>query len=412
MAYDDRPDSDNPALTAQLNWRLGIPEPPRPGDGYEDIGAPPSGPAPVNRAAWQTPGGAPTAVVADSARSARADFPDASDVWRPPPSAQSTRPPTPVSSAAATTANDDAPVSYQAPRTAASLIPASAPVGVSTQDRLDFANAGGLVRQALQQQADIDNAAGMQAAGARAQASYDLAAAQNEARIARFRAQNGADMVLAGGSKSQKRAILDAANAADARVEAIRKQANAPLPQPNVVGNAVAATNAITGAQGALVGQQNAGANQADAATRQQVGAVGAAVAKQKLEQESRINQIGSILSTSKDPAERERASSTLLSLLGKDKPEEYSVMHVAGGTTLSPDGMSQIKQPDSVVIVNKRTGAREIIQTGQQGQQKQGPTPPENHILALKQDPQKYKAFFEAKYGKGSADQYLAAGQ
>jgi len=106
------------------------------------------------------------------------------------------------------------------------------------------------------------------------------------------------------------------------------------------------------------IAAQNAASARATSATSQEAD-------KLKLEQQKRLNDLGSKLAASKDPKERDQISSTLLALLGKDKPEEYQVIHAPGAESVGPDGMTKLKGPDSIVIMNKRTGAREVMQMG-----------------------------------------------
>lgn len=107
-------------------------------------------------------------------------------------------------------------------------------------------------------------------------------------------------------------------------------------------------------------------AQNAEAARAQ--GAVTLQTEQLKLEQQKRINDLGSKLAAATDPKQRDQISSTLLSLLGKDKPEEYQVIHAPGAETMAADGFTKLKGPDSIVVINKRTGAREVVQMGGQG--------------------------------------------
>jgi len=104
-----------------------------------------------------------------------------------------------------------------------------------------------------------------------------------------------------------------------------------------------------------------------NAETARAQGAVTLQAEQLKLEQQKRINDLGSKLAAATDPKQRDQLSSTLLSLLGKDKPEEYQVIHAAGAESLAPDGFTKIKGPDTIVVLNKRTGAREVINLGAQ---------------------------------------------
>lgn len=236
----------------------------------------------------------------------------------------------------------------------------------------------------------------MRAGGARAQAGYNADQLKREAEFARFRAQNGADVVL--GTGGDKRRYAAAADAAEARAAAAAGGVeNASVIRPDR-GNLVADALATQGA-----------ADRAALTTNQQnKDVIGNAVEKQKLEHAQRLNQLGAAITGAKTPAEREKASKDLLTLLGKDKPEEYQVIHAAGGSRLAPDGYTVLRDPDRIAIVHKQTGKTEFVGGGGQEGGAQKAAPPQNHIQALRQDPAKYKAQFEAKYGAGSAAQYL----
>lgn len=89
-----------------------------------------------------------------------------------------------------------------------------------------------------------------------------------------------------------------------------------------------------------------------------------------KLEQQKRLNDLGAKLAAAQDPKERERLSSTLLSLMGKDKPEDYQVIHVPGAESIGPDGMTKLKGQGAVIFLNKRTGARDVLHLDAQAAQ------------------------------------------
>lgn len=236
------------------------------------------------------------------------------------------------------------------PRTAASGYDSA-----STQAQLDAANTRYRLDQAQKEQDWRQGLAFGDAATQRQIASHDLARAESEARVAGFRAANGADVVLAGGNPLATKRLQDAAATADANVLALRAKAGMPLP----TGENGVAQNAA-----ALAEQANRANTRADLA---QNSVIGRDAERLKLEQQRRLTELGGALANAKDPAERQRLSETLLSLLGKDKPEEYTVIHAAGAQSIGPDGFTPIKGPDNVVVFNKRTGAREVLQLGQQ---------------------------------------------
>lgn len=265
-----------------------------------------------------------------------------------------------------------------------------------TQAQLAGLNAKQRIDAAATEQDRRNGALNGMATTDRLQAGHDLLRAESEQRVARFRATSGADMVLASGNNEyadQRAGIIKGADAADANVKEIKGRATAPvIPAGNVLQDQIAAQDAANrGAQAGLAQQQ---------------GVVGLAGEKEKLAQQQQITKLGGVLANEKDPAKRDAAGVALLTMLGKD-PENHTVIHAAGATRLAPDGFTVLKDPDSVVIVNKRTGTREIVPMGAQGGGTAKPTPPENHILALKQDP-KLAAQFDAKYGAGASKQYL----
>lgn len=89
-----------------------------------------------------------------------------------------------------------------------------------------------------------------------------------------------------------------------------------------------------------------------------------------KLDQQKRLNDLGSKLAAAQDPKERERLSSSILALLGKDKPEEYQVIHVPGAESIGPDGITKLKGQDSVILFNKRSGSWQTLPVSTQGNQ------------------------------------------
>lgn len=108
---------------------------------------------------------------------------------------------------------------------------------------------------------------------------------------------------------------------------------------------------------------EKAGIARASMGTAQQIEQI-------KLDQQKRLNDLGSKLAAAQDPKERERLSSSILALLGKDKPEEYQVIHVPGAESIGPDGITKLKGQDSVILFNKRSGSWQTLPVSTQGNQ------------------------------------------
>ena len=201
--------------------------------------------------------------------------------------------------------------------------------------------------RAQERQGELDAAAGL--------AQRDAA---NKARVDEYYARQAAENAKRGFTP----AFFDNLVTNASTVGATRGQA------PDVARGPIAAAAApAAGAPGAprnLV-QEELAAQAAQRATAVQD--VDLKTKQLALEQQKRIFDLGSRLGATKDPKEREQLSSTLLAMLGKDKPEEYQVVHAAGAETLGPDGFTKLKGPDSIVVINKRTGAREILPMGGQ---------------------------------------------
>lgn len=195
-----------------------------------------------------------------------------------------------------------------------------------------------------------------------ATARADLRSAENDARISRWRAQNGADVVLASGGREyeqQRMAIIgqaaqDAQRVKELRGDVAAADASAPRAnERNLTAEVVAGSEAINRSR------------ITDGEAQQRV--IVSETERQKLEQQRRLNTLGNVLATSKDPAERQRASDALLALMGRDKPEEYQVIHAAGGTRPDPNNPTgpALKSADSIVIFNRKKGTYESIQLG-----------------------------------------------
>lgn len=173
----------------------------------------------------------------------------------------------------------------------------------------------------------------------------DAQAADQAARVARFRATNGADMILApenSGYDGQRVAIVKGAEAAEKAAAETRAQSVAAgIPRPdtrNLQAEAIAGNDAV--------------ARSAAATSDQQKSQIGTAVQREKLAQEKRMNELGSILQNEKDPAKLEQAKSAMLTLLGKDKPDQWKLHVVQRPDTLAADGFTVIRGGQDLVTM------------------------------------------------------------
>lgn len=205
---------------------------------------------------------------------------------------------------------------------------------------------------AAEQKAMQDRTQGALAATNTLQAGVDKAKLEGEARVAKWQATNGADMVLRGGSRAEKAAIVANAAQADAALNAangnvITAQAAQQKPGTQVADNAVTQQ---------VIQNATAGANQAaGAATDQKLKGL-------QVENAKRLNDLGASLLSAKTPEERNKISANILTLLGKDKPEQYLV-----NTVNLPDSFDQntgvaIRGGQRVIITDRATGKNEIV--------------------------------------------------
>lgn len=129
------------------------------------------------------------------------------------------------------------------------------------------------------------------------------------------------------------------------------------------------------------------------------------AINKLKLQQTQQMSDVHTkLLDPKTSEADRARLSTTLLSLLGKDKPDEYKVIPLTMPDGVGPNG-EVLKGGQAAAVINNRTGEREIIRMD--GNQAQPSAPPQNAIDYLKKNPNT-AAMFDAKYGKGAAAKLL----
>lgn len=234
-------------------------------------------------------------------------------------------------------------------------VPSSAPTSMG-----DLAAAYGRADRASADQA-AQEAFNRNYAGNRAlQASEDLRTAQRNADVSRFRATNGADMVLApenSGYDMQRKAIIDAAAQDQRRVDAAQ---NRLTTAENAIGGTRDYVNEYVKSQEEI--------NRANLASSAAQRAPLAAEEKRlALEQQKRINQTSDALLKAKTPEDARALQNKLLALMGKDKPGEFTIAKLEGKKTVTP--MGETKEPDQLVLVNARDGSATLINTTPQGE-------------------------------------------
>ena len=190
----------------------------------------------------------------------------------------------------------------------------------------------------------------------RQQDRFDADNAAQAARVANFRAKNGADMILGDGRaayQNQRAAIIGDSVAASARANELDSRARAPLKSTgNVLGDAVIASDAANRAQvTAMANDQSV---------------IGSEVKKQELEHQKRLNQLGSILSTAAPGSpEHTKASQAMLSILGKDRPDQYKLHVVQRPDRVGADGFTVLRGGQDLVVVGPN-GRPEVVPIGQ----------------------------------------------
>lgn len=186
--------------------------------------------------------------------------------------------------------------------------------------------------------------------------------ANNDARIARFRATDGADMVLAGGNKAyagQRAAIVQ--NAADATANATRldnaARAASGITPPNLVQGAVAQTEADAKARSGAFDLQKGGIAVQAGKQGLQKGALDIK------SQQAHLDAVNALQNATPGSPQALAAERTLLAIQGKLEPG-WKAQVVGGGI----DPETGLNRPGSVLFYNQSTGENSMHSgTGEQ---------------------------------------------
>jgi len=226
----------------------------------------------------------------------------------------------------------------------------------ATQAKLDVLNRRSDLRDAANEQGLRNSRTDQLASTDRLQAGQDLVRAESEARVARFRAVNGADVVLAGpGRRAASAELSKQAAAADANVAAIKGKATAPTVQTgNVLKDALDQREALTRGQlgDAASTRANAEAGLTD---------ITGAVEKQKLDQQKRLNTLGQSLLSETDPKKRAAAEKNILTLMGKDPRKNYKTETLNLPGTVDPTTGVATSGGQALVIIGD-DNTREVV--------------------------------------------------
>ena len=263
----------------------------------------------------------------------------------------------------------------------------------------------------------------IQAMGANANWASDWRAqrdAESNARVANWRATNGADMVLAGGNpayEGQRIGILGAVHDANARLSAAdanlqKSQAGLTGPPRNYI-DEMAKSQASVGA-----GMLARGRNAEDLAKASLAGPTAEGiqaetrVKKLTADQHQLLLDLGVKMGTAKTPADARMFERQMLALVGKTG-KDWKAERMGGEVRVDPvTGMPAGKDADSVIIYNEQTGEQHIIGPGGVAAgvaQKRTPLKAEIDLITKEPTPENIK-FFESHYGPGSAAQYRKA--
>lgn len=195
----------------------------------------------------------------------------------------------------------------------------------------------------------------MRAAANAAQSTFEMRNAQRAAEVSAFGANNSILNQDKYGGRERKY------TAADFYKPPVI-DGNLPEDGKGVVTEAIAVGESMN--RNSLADDLRQRAGNETAKTKQEL-----EVGKLKLDAAKQMAGIhAQLLDPKLDPKEHARLSSTLLSMLGKDKPEEYKVMALELPGTVDPNTGAAISGGKAAVVINSRTGEREIVRLDASG--------------------------------------------
>jgi len=212
------------------------------------------------------------------------------------------------------------------------------------------------------QDANIDNAraAGMARNANAAGAWVNARDAASDARVAHMNAASplhtgsAVDQIIGArgdqAAYAAAKAHLDQANGAVIA-------ANAPVAGPDALDQAAKTQAMVQGAQtGALA--------QAEGQQKIQAG-------QMTLENQKRLTDLGNQFSAETDPKRRQQLQDSILTMMGKERPGDWKLVHAPGGEVTDPNNpMMKTKLPDHVVAINERSGETHVQQLYGSGSQ------------------------------------------
>jgi hypothetical protein len=255
-------------------------------------------------------------------------------------------------------------VAYDIPKPALTTVAAAPPVA-PTLDTIRQQ----LAEYRARENQDAQGRTQAMAANAQYATAYNRdATAQRAAEVAAFRATNGADMVLATGNSeydAQRAGILADANAkrtvaATTAADLVKAQAGVAGPPRNYIDEAGKLSNAqsIATTAGSRVTEANARAT--EAANRGELERAQAKGVSLTNEQHQKVLSLADKMGTAKTPEEAQKYERQILALSGKSG-EDWGALHVAGEQRFE-NGLPAGKDPDSVLLYNKRTGEKQLL--------------------------------------------------
>jgi len=238
--------------------------------------------------------------------------------------------------------------------------------------------------------------------------------AENAARSANFRATNGADMVLASGSREyegQRLGILGAAR--DANAKLVTADANLQKSQAGLTGpprNYIDEAAKEQAATAVGIGTRARAAEDLAKASLAGPTAEGlreeTRVRKLTADQHQQTVDLINKMSTAKTPADARAAERALFAMHGKS-PENWDAKILTGKVYYNELGQITGKDADTALFINKTTGEKELVGSSPGGSPK---TPQQSDIDILKKNASApgVKEGFDKEFGAGAAAKIL----